>query len=165
MRRRSLYNRRWVAWLLSIAFVLMTLPSRATWQCLDGHACPPDCTMQHMGENAQCSPSPHACCLSQSSKGTGGVHCALCSGAGSKNAQIKERCTSPVCVLRTISKPDISAAATVHFVFECDKNAILLPLPSLVIVPEETVFLSFGTPRAPPNRVIVRLYSPRAPPV
>jgi hypothetical protein len=167
MRKRPFQNRRWVAWLLSMAFALMTLPSGASWQCLDGHACPPGCTMQHIGENAKAKgpASPRACCLPQNSKNTGAVRCALCSSAGSKYSQTKERCTSPVCVLRAKNKPDISAITHVHFVFDVDTNAILLPLPSPILVPEETVFLSFGSPRAPPDRVIVRLYSPRAPPV
>lgn len=167
MKRRSLHNRRWVAWLLSMAFVLMTLPSGASWQCLDGHPCPPGCTMQHRGGNpdAKGSASPHACCLPQTSANAGAAHCALCASARPEHAQIKERCTSPICVLRVQAKPDISTPAPVHFVLDFDTTAILLPVSSPMLVPEETASVSFGSPRAPPDRFVVRLHSPRAPPI
>ena len=167
MSTGSIHNRKWLAWLLSAAFVLMTLPSVATWQCLDGHACPPGCTMQHMGENAKAngSSSPRSCCLLKNSKEDGSQHCALCTSANSKNSLVKERCTSPMCVLRTIEKPDSSATVGAHFVFHLDTNSVLLPAASYTLVPEETVTISFGSSRAPPDRLFVRVSSPRAPPV
>lgn len=165
MRRRFLPNRRWVGWLLSIAFVLMTLSSEASWQCLDGHACPPGCTMQHTDGDVKHASMPRACCLLRNSKGTGAVHCALCAGAGPEYARGKERCTSPICVLRVKQKPEISRATPAYFAFDLDTNTILLPIPAPVLIPEEMVPLSFGSPRAPPERIVVRPSSPRAPPV
>ena len=67
-------------------------------------------------------------------------------------------------MLHIESKPDIGAAAHVQFVFEFDTNAMPTPFPSPVHVPEETSLLSFSSPRAPPEPVVDRLYSSRAPP-
>jgi len=159
----ALYNRRGVAWLLCVAFILMASVSGASWQCPDGHACPPGCTMQHGGEKANGASSPHACCMPQNSRNPGAAHCPLCSTASAANTQIKERCTSPICVLHVKAKPPINTRAQVHFVL--DTTTILLPASSRVVAPEETRSLSFGSSRAPPDRVVVRLSSPRAPPV
>ena len=164
---RSLYNRSGVAWLLSMAFVLMTLPSGASWQCLDGHLCPPGCTMQHRGQDAASGGSStlRSCCLTHKSENAKRARCALCSTARPEHSQLKERCTSPVCVLRIQAKPDASTPTHVPFVVDLDTTAILLPVSTLVLLPEETASLSFGSPRAPPGRVPACLRSPRAPPV
>ncbi len=165
MKKRPFQNRRWVAWLLSMAFVLLTLPSGASWQCLDGHTCPPNCTMQQSGGQSQPSgslPVP-SCCLSRSSPSAAKIHCALCSTARAANSQLQTRCTSPVCVLRIQAKPDSSLQAT-HAPFVVDTTAILLPVPTYILIPEATASVSFGSSRAPPDRVVARLSAPRAPP-
>jgi len=165
MKKRSLHNRRGIVWLLSVAFVLMAMGSGASWQCLDGHPCPPGCTMLHMREKTQAkgSSSPHACCVQQDSANAGTAHCAFCSTARSTNTQMEERCTSPICVLRIQAKPDVTTQAHIHFVF--DTAAILLPVIEPVLIPEATGSVSFGSSRAPPDQVVIRLSSPRAPPV
>lgn len=162
MKRRSLHNQRGIAWLLSMAFVLLTLPSGASWQCLDGHPCPTGCTMQHREGNG--AASPRACCMARKGAHAGTAPCALCSSARPGHSQINEGCTSPICVLRVKAKPEISALAHVHFVFDLDMTAILLPVSSPVLLPEETASLYYSSPRAPPDRVVVRIHSPRAPP-
>ena len=165
MRERSLYNLRGGAWLLSVVFVLMATVSGASWQCLDGHPCPPGCTMQHRGDpvTTNGSASGHACCAPHSSPNTGKAHCVLCSAARPNSSQVKARCTSPVCVLRTQMKPDVSVQAHAFVVF--DITAVLPAVPVYVLVPEVTGSISFGSSRAPPDRLIVRFSSPRAPPV
>ncbi|MCX6382592.1 MAG: hypothetical protein NT023_24455 [Armatimonadetes bacterium] len=165
MRSNLLHNRKWVAWLLCMAFVIMALPSGGAWQCLDGHPCPDDCAMQKAGESSKGSVSALECCLPQRIKVASKAHCTLCSSARPEDSQIKERCTSPVCVLRVRATPDMSAPAHVYFAFDFDTNAILLPTPAPALVFEETTAPSFPSPRAPPVRLIIRLSPPRAPPV
>ncbi len=162
MRGRSLPNRRGVAWLLSVAFILMASVSGASWQCLDGHACPSGCTMQRVGAGTHGNASLPACCRPRQSGGMGMAHCALCSSASPKHAQMRERCTSPVCVLRVQVKPDINTQAHFHFVF--DTTAVLLPCAAPALLPEQAAPLTFGSPRAPPGRMVLRPSSPRAPP-
>ena len=165
MRARSLHNCRGFAWILSIAFVLMATVSGASWQCLDGHPCPPGCTMQHRGEQTKANgpDAPHACCTAHAVPSAGPPRCALCSTARPKNAHLKARCTSPVCVLRTQVKPDVGTQT--HAPFALDVTAVLFAAPAYVLVSEETGSVSFGSSRAPPDRGVVRLSSPRAPPV
>lgn len=148
-----------------MAFVIMALPTGGAWQCLDGHPCPPDCTMQKVSGSLNGSASALECCLPQKSKVSLSAHCTLCSSARPEDSQIKERCTSPVCVLRIRATPDMSAPVYVHFAFDFDTNAILLPAPAPTLVFEETTAPSFTSPRAPPIRLIIRLSPPRAPPV
>lgn len=167
MKILSLYNRKGVAWFLSVAFVLMATVSGASWQCLDGHLCPPGCTMQQSGGKVKSSGSVSvpSCCVSHGSSPQ--VHrspCALCAAAHASNSQLKARCTSSVCVLRMQAKPDSSLQA-MHSPLVLDTASVLLPAPGYVLVPEETAALSFGSARAPPpDQAIVRLFSPRAPP-
>lgn len=165
MKRRLRHNRRGIAWLLSVAFVLMATASGTSWQCLDGHPCPPGCTMQHLGEHAQetrASALP-ACCQPQQNAKASAEHCALCSTARATNTRVTEACTSSICVLRIKAKPDLTAP--VHLLFLFDSPAILLPGPAPLLVAQETDVLAFGSPRAPPERRVLRLTSPRAPPV
>ena len=163
MLRPLIHNRKVVVWLLSAAFILMNTASGASWQCLDGHACPPGCTMQHIGTSSKGSTSIHACCLRQMNPNAVSLHCALCSSASPQHSRIKERCTSPVCVLHIQAKPDISTHSQFHFID--DAAVIPLQLQPQVDIPIETITLSYGSPRAPPDRLVLLPSSPRAPPV
>ena len=164
MKRRTFANRRGIAWLLSVAFLLMAVASGASWQCLDGHPCPPECVMLHQEDSAQAhSASPPACCIPKEKIASGAPHCALCSKASPANTRIQEGCTSPGCVLRIQARPDILSQS--HFYFGFDTATLLLPNTLCVPAPKMTGAVSFRSPRAPPNPGIVRITSPRAPPV
>lgn len=163
MRKCVHFNRIRITWLLTVAFALMALPSGASWQCLDGHACPPDCTMQQARTTKRSSAS-HACCLPQKERGTGSTHCALCSEARPEYAKVKERCTSSVCVLRIQAKPDVVTPAYSHFLFDFETSVPFLPFSSVDVCLEERTILSFSESRAPPGSLSLCLFSPRAPP-
>jgi hypothetical protein len=164
MRRKSLHKFRLAAWLVSLAFALLALPTGAAWQCLDGHACPPGCTMQRLGlEAAARSPgSLPACCRPHA--GAPAQRCPLCSGARPQHARLKGRCTSPVCVLRIQAKPDVMSQAPVHFVLDFHAAVAQPPAAASVPAPELGEALAFSAPRAPPGRTARLLVSPRAPP-
>jgi hypothetical protein len=167
MKRLSFHNQRWTAWLLSVAFGLMASVSQASWQCLDGHPCPPGCTMQHMGEAANRNPSAPrpACCVSrESTPARAAGHCAKCADAKPSNSRIKGGCTSPICVKRIADKPHASGPVHVDLIFDFDSTAVLLPEPAHALAPEAAAVIRSSPPRAPPGRTVVSLYSPRAPP-
>jgi hypothetical protein len=161
------HKRRWAGWFLSLLLLTMSLSAQASWQCLDGHLCPPGCTMQHGAQQpgAQGAASVPACCLPRNGAKAAGaaMHCSLCAQARPGHSRIKERCTSPVCVLRVQARPDVAPQSHVLLVF--DTTAILLSYFEPITVPEETAPRFFGAPRAPPDRIVVRLCSSRAPPV
>jgi hypothetical protein len=161
----SLYKRRGVAWLLCVAFVWMASVSGASWQCLDGHPCPPGCAMLHRGnpQDAKGASSLPSCCVSQDRPDVGAAHCSLCATVRSNHPRVQERCTSPHCVLRVNAKPDVNTSAHLHFAV--DTTTVPLPTPLYLVVPEATDSLTFSSSRAPPERVVIRLSSPRAPPV
>ena len=166
MRLRLLKNKRWVSWLLTVAFALMATVSRASWQCPDGHPCPPGCTMQHAGASpVGRARSLHACCLAPlPAAKPGGPHCPLCAVARPSHAHLTEQCTSPLCELHVKAKPFASVPSHADYVFDIEVPGILLSHASPVPAPEVTVIAAFGAPRAPPNRSVVRPPAPRAPP-
>ena len=167
MKERSLYNLRGCAWFLSVVFVLMATVSGASWQCLDGHPCPPGCTMQQseqQNRSDRAAAPLRACCVSHRSAQNAPVHCTLCSTAHAANSQFKVRCTSPICVLRTQMKPDADTHTSVPFVLDAAVT-LPLPVPIYVLLPEETGSVSFGSSRAPPQGVVVCPSAPRAPPI
>lgn len=125
MKPKTLYNRRLIAWFLTLALLTMGLPSDASWQCLNGKPCPQNCPMLR-----PCDHAPQACTASNS------AHCAKC-----HPTPAAESCTATVavcphsqCVLRVQSKPN--AALT-------QKIAISLPLlalpPPVTAVPSASV--------------------------
>jgi hypothetical protein len=165
MQGRLLNNHRWAAWVLCAAFVLMSVVSRASWQCLDGHPCPPGCTMQHDGAAGK-GASSQACCVAGSERSrSAAAACKLCATATPKHKS-SESCTSPICVKHIQAKPHVTQAFShFDFVFDFDSTAILLPAPSPVLVAEVTTLEISAPPRGPPGAIQLRLHSPRGPPV
>ena len=164
MKTSCLNNRRWIAFFLSLAVMFMTLPSGASWQCPDGHVCAPDCLMQH-GDAPKRGGTPHACCKIQKNAGGGASSCDLCKNSKSKHAQLKSGCTSNACILRMQAKSDVIATSIFHFNSDSDAPATLPSFANLNVAIEATRPLTFSSPRAPPDRLIVSLSSPRAPPI
>ncbi|HLJ57173.1 MAG TPA: hypothetical protein VKT77_19200 [Chthonomonadaceae bacterium] len=147
-----------------MAFAVWALPSGAAWQCLDGHACPPGCTMQRVGSgSASRAPgSLPACCGSHA--GAPGGHCPLCSGARPQHARMSGQCTSPVCVLRVQAKPDVTTGSHFHPAVVFALVAALPPPVAPIPAPESPSPATFSSPRAPPERPAAPPRSPRAPP-
>jgi len=163
MKSRLLDYRKWVAWIVSAAFLSMSVVSQASWQCLDGHPCPPGCSMQHAGEASKGSALP-ACCMPKASHPTPAGGCRLCSTAKSSHTTKVEGCTSPICIKQIKARPQIAGPAHFDFVFDFDSTAVLLPELSPLPAPEVTVLLVSAPPRAPPGVAVVTRYSPRGPP-
>lgn len=165
MKQTSLHNHKGLLWLLCVAFVFMAAPSDAAWQCLDGHPCPPDCAMQKTGGASKPSAAHRECCKPQKSAEANAKGCALCASARPEQANIKEGCTSPVCVLRVKAKPDVASPAPLFFLFDFDYDvAMLFSLAPPPII-DEAAIATFCSLRAPPSRLICRLSTPRAPPI
>ena len=164
MKSRRHHNSKWLAWLLSIAVAMTILPAQASWQCLDGHLCPPDCAMQRAKEDTKASEAPMQCLLAKKTNSASGDHCSLCATAQPSHSQSKELCTSPICVLRIQLTPDTITTVPLQHVFDVDNVVVLAPAASHLIVAEATSPLSFGSLRAPPGSVVSRLHSSRAPP-
>lgn len=109
------YNRRWIGLLLAMALVVLTLPSHASWQCLDGTRCPLNCPM------LRAVPSDHNTCMLKMS-----VHCSMCTAhiaaLSQKNRTV--HCTSLPCVLRVAEQPASSL-----------KNGVEIYVPLLAMPP------------------------------
>ena len=154
-------NRRLLPLLLVLSIVSMATASGASWQCLDGHKCPPGCTMLHESSSSSEKPEAvhHACCL-ETPKATSGSSCP--NRESLTGPKLKKGCTSPTCVLRIMAKPD--AAASPHVTVLSPDVAVLVPLVPTSVITEETKALFVSSPRAPPRSGICRLLSSRAPP-
>jgi len=164
MQNRFLQNHRWIAWVLCAAFVSLSVTSHASWQCLDGHPCPPGCSMQHEGAPGNVG-GTHACCITGSTRaGASTSACKLCATAAPSHKNT-ESCTSPICVKHIQAKPHVAQPQShVGFVFDFDSTAILLPAHAPTLVPEVTALLISAPPRAPPGRAHVCAHTPRGPP-
>jgi hypothetical protein len=116
-------NRKLWGWLLALALLVMTLPSGASWQCLNGTPCPANCPMLKSSTKA----SVQNCAAPAAS-----AHCSHCSAASPAarvtGNQHRVACTTPVCVLRYSSQPTISLT-----------NKQILTLPLLALPPPSPV--------------------------
>jgi hypothetical protein len=154
MQKRQPLNRRLTAWLLMAALVFSVASSGASWQCLDGHPCPPGCKMTSNPTAA----STRSCCQ------TAKKNCPMCAGASAApHSGVRMGCTSPICVVRFKDKPDALKQAVVRFHVELE--AVVLPPTPVLIAPEMTASVYAGSPRAPPRHIVTRSCSPRAPPI
>ena len=164
MAKIKSHKQRWIAFLLSMVVMMTALPSLASWQCPDGHLCPPNCQMQH-GAFPTGNFDSHSCCKIQKRADSGKASCGLCKNAKTKHAQLKTGCTSSTCVLRMQSKSEMVAVSTFHFTSVSDAPATLPLFTASVVAIEATKSLVFSSPRAPPGRLIPSLSPARAPPV
>ena len=157
MASRTQNNRKWLGWLLTIVMIVLALPSGASWQCLDGTACPSGCPM------LQDSRSRMTSCKSPT-----GQHCALCAPritavVISLHHGDTLSCTTPKCVVRVSERP----ASTMQHGVEFHVPLLALPPPArfAFVINEPSIPASFPI-RLPffPQRFL-RPASGRAPPV
>lgn len=135
MTRHRNNHRRWAGWLLTLALLVMAMPSGASWQCLNGTPCPNDCPMLHKNNEA----SVQNCSMSS----VAAPHCSHCPTAPAVLLPAHKThgttCTTPQCVVRVRPHSTISLA---------DKQILTLPMlalppPSQVMaVPTASVGLS-----------------------
>lgn len=150
---RSSRNRILAGWLLTFVMLIMATASGASWQCLDGHACPPGCLMT----KGSPAPAKRACCP------TASVSCPLSpSAVHIAPVGTGEHCSSSVCVLRLRARPDAAKhsvglhIADLWFVLPV---SISLPHCSVVspaffpdpVYPARGGGTSPASPRAPPS--------------
>ncbi len=161
MTSRTQNNRRWIGWLLTLAMVVLALPSGASWQCLDGTPCPANCPM------LRASSSRTASCATSSGK-----HCSLCTPRAaalitSPHHGSAIACTSPKCVVRVSERPAstlqqgvkfhvpllaLPPPAPVQFTFVISETTLLISFPiRLYFYPQR--FLRPASGRAPPASV------------
>jgi hypothetical protein len=160
MRLMRTDNRKVWSWFLVLALLVMTLPSRASWQCLNGTPCPANCPMLSWGHKTDttlnCASSAAAHC----------AHCTTGSFASSATGRrLRSVCATPVCILRYSSQPTSSLSTQQMLTLPL----LALPPPSspspvtIVLVTPVSVFVP-----APllfyPQRFL-RPTSGRAPPV
>ena len=158
MTSRVQNNRRWIGWLLTLAMIVLAMPSGASWQCLDGTPCPANCPMLRE------SSSRTASCATPLGK-----HCSLCA---SRTAAVITSpyhgsalsCTSPKCVVRVSERP----ASTLQHGVEFHIPLFALPPPSPVrftfAFSETIVQVSFPTRLYFYPQRFLRPASGRAPP-
>lgn len=150
------HSRKLVAWLLTLALLVIALPSGASWQCQDGTPCPSDCKMHH-GATPRASDSvvsfePHC-----SRCPTGSVAALTSIGYEDSNCS----CTAPQCLLRVSERPASSLQEGMKFFAQM----LTLPLPVIIDSPFAvetasiaTIYLCFYPQR------FLRPFSGRAPP-
>ena len=115
MKLSCLTTRRLGAWLLVLVLLCVTLPSGASWRCLNGTPCPPNCPMLR----GKLTSAPTGTCVKT-------AHCSLCPTTAHTlsvlNTGSTTSCTTPQCVLRIDSKPDSTLTT---------KQIVYLPLLAL----------------------------------
>jgi hypothetical protein len=137
MDLRLVHNRKWLCYLLMLALLALALPPRASWQCLNGAPCPPDCPMLRGGlaaVAARCAmPSSAAdhCARCAMTSGAAG-HCSRCAAAPvtsltAQGVQVGV-CATQQCVLR------LHAQATASLTHKQIFTLPLLALPPPVYV-------------------------------
>lgn len=165
MAKRGLHNYRWIASLLALAVMLMSSASGASWQCPDGHLCPPNCTMQHPGHKSRPSSNAlKACCIAKKAASDSTPLCETSSKSFSAHDAFHESCTSSVCVFKAAVKSEANAPTYLHFSFDFDGASLPITFDAPVVAPEKTVCLCFSSLRAPPLNAVLCLSTPRAPP-
>jgi hypothetical protein len=117
MPRNSPHNRRWLAWILTIALLAASVVSNASWQCLDGKLCPSGCPMFRAASShcSACAPKAERCPMCR-------PPVSLAPAAGSRVA-----CTSASCVLRISERPAARLQGALQIV------PALLPQPPPVV--------------------------------
>lgn len=147
MKTRNRQSHGWFAWALVLALVGVTSSSGASWQCPDGHLCPPGCRM-----------SAH----SPADAGQEAPECEHCKLAAKAKASISSAgCTSPNCVLRVSPKPDSLTAAKVFLAID---TTAFLPAPAVAPRLSASTSPSFSLAPLPPRAGGTSPHSPRAPP-
>jgi hypothetical protein len=158
MRRTLQHNKKLVSWLLACAMILLAFPAGATWQCVTGATCPPDCMMLHpaSAERLSCTPASVS-------------HCSCCQNASAvviasaRHTSIGVACTASQCVLRVQVKPETALRSGLRLPFP------LLALPPLVPIWDTATVTVPGDLYTPPLAFFSeRFYRPhlgRAPPV
>ena len=150
------HNRRLTAGLLILAFLVMALPSGASWQCMDGKPCDADCKMPH-GATPRASDSvvsfePHC------------SHCPTDSVAALTSISYKDShcsCTTPQCVLRVFEHP----ASSLQEGMKVFAPMLALSPPAIIVSPVAVETASIATTYLCfyPQRFL-RPFSGRAPP-
>jgi hypothetical protein len=120
----SLYSRRLAGWFLTLALLVMALPSSsASWQCLDGTPCPAVCLMKHRAKSAVSSCAPDS----------SGKHCQMCPAGAvirKNTASAPSSCTSSTCVLRISER----AASTLQEGVKFFAPLLAMPPPAYTVV-------------------------------
>lgn len=153
------HNRRGIGWLLTLALLVLTLPSGASWQCLDGTPCPHDCPMPHGTQTPSVA-------VSTTTQASTCIHCTACpSNAAISLPQTPGKstnCTTSQCVLRVSEQP----VSVVQSGVEIPAPLLALPPPPVVVCPVNVASTSNFTPYLCfyPQRFL-RPFSGRAPPV
>ena len=161
VRRTKL--QRIVGLFLTLALVFMALPSKATWQCLDGTPCALECAMQPLGKASHINrvhvfktdKAVAACsrCLS----------CPPIQATSTSLRGLQSLCTSSTCVLRVSEHP----ASVLQSGMEIHVPTLALPPPvSFEFQTTSTVTVAhfFSIEFSPPQRFL-RPSVGRAPPV
>lgn len=159
MRFTRTYNRIVWSWLVVLALLMMTLPSGASWQCLNGTPCPANCPMLRDQKAVKA-----LSCVSPAT-----AHCSHCAPSSlathvAGRQKLKSVCATPVCVLRYSSHPTSSLT---------HKQMLTLPLLALpppapfpvALVCTEPTSLSVSAPLLFYPQRFLRPTSGRAPPV
>lgn len=151
-------NRRWISALLTMATMFMSTASGASWQCPDGHLCPPGCKMMQPESQGK-AVKVRACCLESSQSGVKAAPSQTV-----RSCTVSLGCKSSRCVLRYLSKPDVRTSPT-SLSIPMDVQAILPVFALPIIISDSKTCLYALPPRAPPRNGFIFLHSPRAPPV
>lgn len=126
------YNRRFWGWLLSLALLVMALPSHAIWQCLDGTPCPLTCPTLR-GSNPSAATQHQATPVAS--------NCIRCHSAPVAIFQVSPEteviCKTTTCVLRAQTQPAATLAG---------ESVIILPL--LALPPPCFIFAVVASPSA-----------------
>lgn len=107
MKPRTSYHQRLIAWLFTLTLLVMTLPSHASWQCINGTPCPPKCPMLTAGDTTErtCLPLPQP-------------HCPMCPSetVAKGTSSSATLCPTSQCILkiRTQAEATLSEKFTFH---------------------------------------------------
>jgi hypothetical protein len=134
---RQHHNRRLWAWLLTLALVIMTVPSHAAWQSLDGTPCPFNCPMLRKTNTPAYSylvPSASHC-----------NKCPIATDATvSPHTDHAAACTKSQCVLQVSERP----ASTLQDGVKFFAPLLAMPPPAASISPVATETVSTTAPLA-----------------
>jgi hypothetical protein len=149
------WNQRLTAWLLTLTLLLVALPSGASWQCLDGTPCPPDCPM--LAKNRTEKPS---------CQGTKSSHCEACPTAPVVIPQQQTLAVCPLsqCVLKVQAQPEVALNDKIVFYFPL----LALPPPVLELTADsvsDTDTVSYHPPLDFYPQRFLRPCLGRAPPI
>ncbi len=157
MKTITLYNRRWVCWVLTLAILMMGIVSRASWQCLDGKPCDANCKMQHGIEgNTSAFTAPK-------SKGCSHCHSPISSSLTvNMIAKSGGVCTTPQCVMHVSDHPASNLQDGVKWV--SPQLALLPPVTAFAPISIKSASISTSILSFYPQRFL-RILSGRSPPI